>query len=412
MDLIGSLARFSANLLAAKQEEEQNVIMSPVSIHQALNLVLLAAERDSQTERDLIDALGYSLRPVNNYHQAYSELLPSTKTEDLTMDVWTMLVAKTDLPFQRQYLDDTRKYYNSSVVSISRKNKQNRETLVNKVNKWGKEAGFENELMSLSDLDRDFEVMLMSAVQLQSHWFGTFNEVEDKNVFYNYGLNEQLVKRGKVLFKRDQTSSFVEFTSQQRAKYKQHHADVSSKHPNTFDELMQLDFRAIEVPMSGEVSITIFEPLITRKDSLAKLKIGLLSLGSGPTTRLTKALEVLDGSFDEVSLISFPAFKFESDYDLKGTLERMGLKRMFDRDTAEVSRLLVDKRAYVSAVRHQAIVEVNKHGLKAAALTRIELQIQSLQYTPDPIEVRIKSPFLFLIRYNQVPLFIGQVVKI
>lgn len=74
--------------------------------------------------------------------------------------------------------------------------------------------------------------------------------------------------------------------------------------------------------------------------------------------------------------VSLPKFNIESKLDLKGLLEEMKVKRIFDPKQAQLSRLLKNNyELFVSKAIQKAFIEVNEVGAEAAAANEFELLV-------------------------------------
>ena len=106
---------------------------------------------------------------------------------------------------------------------------------------------------------------------------------------------------------------------------------------------------------------------------------------------------------------SVPKFDVNSDLDLMDALKRLGITDLPDYNRADLSAL-TDLDAFLSEAKQLARVKVDEEGVEAAAVTI--LTDESTALPPQPTEVCIMDldrPFLFVIRTEDVPLFIGVV---
>ena len=98
--------------------------------------------------------------------------------------------------------------------------------------------------------------------------------------------------------------------------------------------------------------------------------------------------------------LKMPRFEFESQFRLSKTFKRMGMVNPFDPATAEFSGM--DGRScpglclFIRDIVHKAFVSVDEEGTEAAAATGIAVPLTSSK--PEPIEVTVDMPFIFLIR--------------
>ena len=109
---------------------------------------------------------------------------------------------------------------------------------------------------------------------------------------------------------------------------------------------------------------------------------------------------------------SVPKFDVNSDLDLMDALKRLGITDLPDYNRADLSAL-TDLDAFLSEAKQLARVKVDEEGVEAAAVTILTGECTALP--PQPTEVCVMDldrPFLFLIRTQDVPLFIGIVNQV
>ena len=109
---------------------------------------------------------------------------------------------------------------------------------------------------------------------------------------------------------------------------------------------------------------------------------------------------------------SVPKFDVDSNLDLMDALKTMGITDLPDPDRADLSAL-TDLDAFLSDARQLSRVKVDEEGVEAAAVTILMVRETSLP--PQPTEVCVMDldrPFLFVVRTQDVPLFIGIVNQI
>lgn len=109
---------------------------------------------------------------------------------------------------------------------------------------------------------------------------------------------------------------------------------------------------------------------------------------------------------------SVPKFDVNSDLDLKGALAALGVTDLLVPGKADLSAL-TDLDAFVSDAMQLARVKVDEEGVEAAAVTLIA--VKNFNLPPQPTEVCVMDldrPFLFVIRTQDIPLFIGIVNQV
>lgn len=109
---------------------------------------------------------------------------------------------------------------------------------------------------------------------------------------------------------------------------------------------------------------------------------------------------------------SVPKFDVNSDLNLMDALKSMGIIDLPDRDRADLSALS-DVPAFLSDAKQLSRVKVDEEGVEAAAVTILDIANCALPLPPEEVCVMdMDRPFLFLIRTQNVPLFIGIVNQV
>jgi len=124
--------------------------------------------------------------------------------------------------------------------------------------------------------------------------------------------------------------------------------------------------------------------------------------------------DLKDDMSEEWMKIYLPKFKFEQKYTLNDYLGSMGMPTAFDPENADFTGITEDKELYISAVIHQAFVDVNEEGTEAAAATAV-VMVDSTSWGgssgPEPILFEADHPFMFFIQHESTGqiLFMGKV---
>lgn len=113
-------------------------------------------------------------------------------------------------------------------------------------------------------------------------------------------------------------------------------------------------------------------------------------------------------------LVSIPKFSFEYELDFGDDLMSLGIESAFDEE-ADFSKM-ASSPLYVSDAIHKANIDFSEDGIKAAAVTAFTMKESSAMESPvkeEPIVIKIDHPFLFLIRdkKNDVVWFTGAVYQ-
>jgi len=109
-------------------------------------------------------------------------------------------------------------------------------------------------------------------------------------------------------------------------------------------------------------------------------------------------------------IVSIPKFKMTSKFGLAQVLASMGMADAFSR-RADFSGMTGRRELSISAVIHEAYVDVNEEGTEAAAATGVVMKLTSMGPDRTPV-FRADHPFVFMIRDNSSGsiLFLGRVM--
>lgn len=161
------------------------------------------------------------------------------------------------------------------------------------------------------------------------------------------------------------------------------------------------DWQAIRLPYDGAaVEMLVVMPTAGKFREVAD------ALDTGRLNEMVK-----DQQRTRIQL-SFPRFSIRTSLPLLPALQRAGLHRIFNA-TAELGG--IGANLFVSAALHEAVIEVDENGTEAAAATAAAISVTSMpMQEPQPLELSIDRPFIFVIRstLGDTPLFIGRVMSL
>ena len=110
---------------------------------------------------------------------------------------------------------------------------------------------------------------------------------------------------------------------------------------------------------------------------------------------------------------SVPKFDVSSNLDLLDTLKKLGVTDLLDPDKSDLSNL-TDIPAYLSNALQLARVKVDEEGVEAAAVTILMMDTGAAIPPEDPevCVMDLDRPFLFVVRSQDLPLFVGVVNQV
>ncbi len=140
-------------------------------------------------------------------------------------------------------------------------------------------------------------------------------------------------------------------------------------------------------------------------------------LPDGPLAALAAKLNgglrgLLAGTERTRVALSMPKFRQRARFGLIPALRQLGVQDAFT-GRADFSGITSADGLYISAVAHQAYIDVDERGTEAAAATAVVMRRLALRREPDPVPVTVDRPFLFAIAdtASGLPLFLGQVSR-
>ena len=130
-------------------------------------------------------------------------------------------------------------------------------------------------------------------------------------------------------------------------------------------------------------------------------------LGDGPGLS-----PLLAGAGRQSVALALPKFRQRTSAGLIPVLRDLGVQDAFT-DAADFSGITTAEQLLISAVVHQAYIDVDEQGTEAAAATAIAMRPMALRRGPEPIPLTVDRPFLFAIldTATGLPLFLGQVTR-
>jgi serpin B len=146
-------------------------------------------------------------------------------------------------------------------------------------------------------------------------------------------------------------------------------------------------------------------------------------LPDGPLARLTAQLgddhggdhglgSLLTGAERQSVALAMPKFRQRTSVGLIPALRDLGVEDAFT-DRADFTGITTAEQLLISAVVHQAYIDVDEQGTEAAAATAVTMRPMALRRGPEPIPLTVDRPFLFAIydTATGLPLFLGQVTR-
>ncbi len=358
-------AAFALDLYHILAAEGGNLCFSPYSISTALAMTYAGAR--GETARQMAQALHFTLEEAR-LHPAFAELEAGLKASqdkgDVLMQIANKLWPQVGYPFLETFLTLTEAYYGVTITPLDYRDPEAARLTINA---WVEEKthGKIKDLIGPGLLSPITTLVLVNAIYFKGNWAEQFDPHRTAPVpFWRApGDTVEVPMMG-------QAASFP-------------YGETAG-------------CQIVELPYVGEgLAMTFLLP--AEPGGLAALEADLT------VENLERWLADLWETDVEVYL---PRFKVTGAFELSRALMSLGMVDAFG--GADFSGMDGTLSLFISAVVHQAFVEVNEEGAEAAAATAVIMG----RGMPMPRPVfRADHPFLFLLRDRRTGgiLFVGRV---
>ena len=356
-----------------------NLVFSPASIAAALRMALLGAR--GETAAELARALHLSgpeaaaagLRLLGGVLRGSLDQAAAAGREDFTFRTPNTMWVQSGLPLQPEFLaaitdEAAAAVHDADFVHEHEKARK-------EINRVIAEQTAERirDLLAPGVIDSATRLVLASAIYLKAAWAHPFPETAtDDAPFYLEGTAD-----GATV-----TVPMMQVTGQ-------------------FSYAQGDGYQAVVLPyVGGRLAMAVVLP----DGRLAPLAERLSHGGATGGMQ-----DLLAGVTQARVQLSLPRFRFRRKFDLVGALRQLGVIRAFG--GADFSGITNAASLEISAVEHEAYLDVNEKGTEAAAATAIAMRAMALVRQPPPVTMTVDRPFLFAIIdiATGLPLFLGQV---
>jgi serpin B len=347
--------QFAVDLYARLGEQEGNLFFSPYSLSTALAMTYAGAR--GATAQEMARALHFTLESAR-LHAALAGLLRLTTCDRHGFELSTAnaLWPQKGLSLLPEFLATVRREYLAGLeeLDFAGDTEGARQT----INAWVENQTHDRikELLVRGILTPDSVLVLTNAVYFKAPWEHPFQEAATRDEDFRLSSGRKVR---------------VPFMHQTQ-------------------DLRYLDgdtFQALELPYGGYLSLVVFLP--RKVDGLVAFEKSLTA------ARVDTWLKSLKTYTVDVSL---PRFKTTARFSLAETLSRMGMSSAFSA-AADFSGIAGGRGLYISAVEHQACVDVDEEGTEAAAATAVVIRCcATIRLEPPERSVfKADHPFLYLI---------------
>jgi serpin B len=350
------------------EEENKNLMLSPLSASAALTMLLNGCGDDTYTQ--LQGTLQYPEgMTIGDINEAYKSLVGQLLNADpkVKLALANAIFYRNGFNVKSPFLTTMSDDYKATIDGLDFA----APSALTTINKWASDNTNGKIPKVLNEIDPDAVMFIMNALYFNGDWSYQFDKsLTQERPFYPDGGNSVNVSTMN--------------------------GEVGSK------VIYGNGFKAIEIPYGR----TNFTMVVIVPDG---------NLSTFCTSFTHQSWNQLTTNFDGKAefgktIVYMPKFKFSYEKYLNDQLKSMGMVDAFIPFQANLSGIS-DESIYVSFVKQNTFVEVDEEGTEAAAVTTIGIELTSMP--PQPQQFVIDKSFIFAIRERTTNtlLFIGQVVN-
>jgi serine protease inhibitor len=367
LELTAANAGFAFDLMQqiAAEQPGTDIFISPYSVSTVLQMVSTGAAGTTKTQMQQM--LGtFDIKPValNEANKVLGSIIDSRNTNFLLTTanaVWY----RSGMMIEPPFIQGDEQYFGAKVEGLN----FNNPAAADIINAWAaQETHGKIDRIVSPPIDPAVQMFLANAVYFLGNWelpFDTNNT------------------RGRVFYLSDGGQETIPMMEQTA----------------TFSCCQGNGYQAVRLPYKGgDLAMYVFLP---SPDSSVQ---ELLSTMNGAWWQQTIQADFVE----QEAVVVLPKFDLNYNVDLVPPLEALGMTTAFTQnaDFSGISR----QPLAISAVKQQAVVEVDEKGTEAAAVTTVTV-VATVATPPPPLQIIMDRPFLFFIEDQQAGtiLFMGAV---
>ncbi len=377
---------FALGLYRQLRSNEGNLFFSPYSISTALAMTYAGAKGRTQeqmaqtlcypTSSQALEKLGLTGEPLTQeqFAQTFGRIIKGLNSrggkDKYELRVANALWGQKDYEFLRSFTQLVENQYGGKLQELDfvRAVEKARRT----INSWVEKQTNDKikDLIGPGVLDASTRLVLTNAIYFKGDWISQFKKDRTQNEPFTL-LGGSTVQTPMM---------------NQKAQFGYMETDT---------------LQVLEMPYAGE-ELAMMVLLPKKVDGIGDLE---------KTLTAENLAQWLEAASSREVVVTMPKFKMTSKFSMADVLRTMGMTDAFTA-RADFSGMTGRRDLFISAVIHQAYVDVNEEGTEAAAATGVVMKLTAALPEQTPV-FRADHPFLFLIR-DKAPgsiLFLGRVMN-
>lgn len=350
-----------------KEENKDNIFISPFSLFMNLSIVLNGA--DGETKDEIRKALqtNFDIDKLNGQNKKLFDRF-NLKNNGMQLNIANSIWLNNQFHLQEDFSNKMKSFYKADIENINITSPES----TKRINNWAKEKT-NGKIDNIVDypLKEELVSLFINAIYFKGKWMKEFESDNTEN---------------RNFYLADLSTKEVPFMEQK----------------NKWLYLENELFQAISLPYNDEnISMKVILPKeqTNLDDLIQKLSID----------NWKKWKE--DFSLTEGTIV-LPKFQLKYEVVLNEALQHLGMKSAFQKN-ANFNKLIKEKaELQVSKVKQVSYIDVNEEGTEAAAVTSTTVETTAIM-EDEPFYMEVNRPFLFMIVDDTTGLilFIGLIEK-
>lgn len=361
-EFITSQTEFALDLFKKELKEDENTLVSPYSVMQALAMTANGADGSTKTEME--DVLGMSMDKLNKY--LYTQSTSQHSDENSKLSTANSIWARNDVGVNQNFLQNCVDYYGADFFKAPFDN-----TSVTDINNWVNDKTDKMIPKVLDEIPNGTAMILINAIAFDAKWETEF--IKDMTVKADFS----------AINNKKQTVDMMRSSDGGAYYLKDENAHGIYKY------YKDRKYAFVAMLPDENISVTDYVNNLTAES--------LNELLANPTK--------------QPAGVYMPKFSYDFDTTLSNTLSSMGMPTAFDECNADFSNM-TDRNTFISEVIHKTHIDVDEAGTKAAAVTVVMTTDSCEPVLPEIVE--FDRPFVYFIidTETNIPVFMGTLMSI
>lgn len=339
-----------------KQNNDDNTVISPLSLSSILTLTENGANGD--TKKEILNLMNLDESSSTKINDEYYNLLFNYKyAQPDPINLCNSIWINNGTEVENNFLDLGKKYYNSEISTLDFSDPNS----VNIINQWVAQNTDNTIPDIIKEIPPSSKMILANTIYFKGRWINEFYPESTKKEAFTLKNNEKF--------------------------------DVDMMNAHRYTSYLETDdFQAVQLPYTNGMDMCIFLPKegTSIDDFIQKVSDDNLRAW------------MKDFSHQDVKL-KIPKFKVATDENLVDSLKALGMLSAFDPDKSDFDAIAKD--LHIDQIKQKCSVDVDEKGTVASAAT-VEFMTGSAAPSKNPPEFYVNRPFFFGIRDSKTGMFL------